>query len=53
MINLHGINCPEWVSIGGDQRRFDDSGKPVDPSTADRAERVLATFVRLSSKVSA
>lgn len=49
--NLHGINCPEWISIGGDQRRFDETGHPVDNSLRTRIDRVLSTFIQLAEKL--
>lgn len=49
--NVHGINCPEWISIGGDQRRFEDNGEPANAPLKARVERVLATFVNLSRKL--
>lgn len=51
--NLHGISCPEWISIGGDQRRFDEHGEPLNASLKARVERVLNTFVSLSQKLNA
>lgn len=45
--NLHGVNCPEWISIGGDQRRFDADGQPVDERTRLRVQRVLQSFIKL------
>jgi azobenzene reductase len=50
--NVHGINCPEWISLGGDQRRFDENGEPV-PAVKARVERVLDTFLELSGKLRA
>jgi azobenzene reductase len=49
--NLHGISCPEWISIGGDQRRFDEQGEPVHAPVRARVERVLNTFVSLAGKL--
>jgi azobenzene reductase len=49
--NVHGVNCPEWISIGGDQRRFDDQGEPVHPPLRARVDRVLNTFVKLAEKL--
>ncbi|RED64166.1 NADPH-dependent FMN reductase [Cohnella lupini] len=46
--NVHGVNCPEWISIGGDQRRFDETGEPFQPSVKARVDRVLNTFVKLA-----
>jgi len=46
--NLHGINCPDWLSIGGQERRFDEDGRPAGDKTRARAERALDTFVALT-----
>ena len=45
--NLHGVNSPDWLSVGGDQRRFDDEGKPADERMRLRVEHVLGNFVKL------
>ncbi|MFD1957437.1 NADPH-dependent FMN reductase [Paenibacillus thailandensis] len=48
--NLHGINCPEWISIGGAQRaRYEN---PSDAALDARAEQGLEAFVELASKLS-
>lgn len=47
--NVHGISCPEWISIGGDQRQFDAGGEPLHASVRSRVERVLGTFTRLAA----
>ncbi|KIL36931.1 NADPH-dependent FMN reductase [Cohnella kolymensis] len=49
--NVHGVNCPEWISIGGDQRRFDENGEPAHAAVRARVERVLNAFVSLASKL--
>jgi hypothetical protein len=49
--NMHGINCPEWISIGGYQRRFDEMGEPLHAPVRSRVERVLNTFVSLAEKL--
>ena len=46
---LHGINCPEWVSIGGDNRTFDADGEPVSPMVKERAVRAVDYFLRMAS----
>lgn len=51
--NVHGVNCPDWISIGGDQRRFDDRGEPAHPAVRARVERVLNTFITLAAKLRA
>jgi azobenzene reductase len=49
--NVHGVNCPEWISVGGEQRRFDDKGEPVHSPLRARVDRVLNTFVKLAEKL--
>jgi azobenzene reductase len=49
--NVHGISCPEWISLGGDQRQFDAGGEPLHVSVRSRVERVLGTFTRLAALV--
>jgi len=45
--NLHGVNCPDWISIGGDQRRFGSDGEPENERMRLRVGHVLGNFVRL------
>ncbi|CAG7624768.1 NADPH-dependent FMN reductase [Paenibacillus allorhizosphaerae] len=50
--NLHGINCPEWISIGGSQRRFFEAGQDsyeVGQEIDDRIHRVLRSFLELTA----
>jgi azobenzene reductase len=49
--NVHGINCPEWISIGGEQRKFDAEGDPVHESVRIRVERALDVFTKLAGKL--
>jgi azobenzene reductase len=51
--NLHGINCPEWISIGGDQRQFDEHGEPVHEAVRKRVDKVTSYFAGLVGKFSA
>lgn len=46
--NLHGVNCPEWISIGGESRRFGPDGAPADEKTRERVERAVDRFVTLT-----
>ena len=46
--NLHGVNCPDWISVGGDQRRFDEEGVPESDRMRLRVEHVLGQFIRLA-----
>jgi azobenzene reductase len=51
--NVHGINCPEWISIGAEQRSFTADGEPADAKTKARVEKTVAYFVKLLSTVRA
>jgi azobenzene reductase len=46
--NLHGINCPEWISIGGEQRAFGADGEPSDPKVRTRLDKSTEYFLRLA-----
>lgn len=49
--NLHGINCPEWMSIGGAQRKWFESAQDiyeVGQEVDDRIHRVLGAFLELA-----
>ncbi|MGF7031386.1 NAD(P)H-dependent FMN reductase [Paenibacillus mucilaginosus] len=43
--NVHGINCPEWISVGGSQRDFAADGEPADGKTRERVLRTVQYFV--------
>ena len=53
--NLHGINSPEWISIGGAQRNqlvdgyagYEGSGQDIN----DRIHRVALSFLELAERV--
>ncbi|ANE48299.1 hypothetical protein SY83_20665 [Paenibacillus swuensis] len=49
--NLHGINCPEWISVGGDARTFDSEGIPADDKVKTRILRTLHYFIDLSANL--
>lgn len=42
---LHGINCPEWISIGGASRAFLPDGEPEQAQVKERVKRVARYFV--------
>lgn len=50
--NVHGINCPEWISIGGSQREFNENGEPTDEGTELRIRKAVESFIDLASKLS-
>lgn len=45
--NVHGINCPEWISIGGDARQFTEGGRPVHDHIVERLHKTLDYFLKL------
>lgn len=49
--NLHGINSPEWISIGGQQRNFADNGEPESEEVRARVKRTVDFFLSLAAKV--
>ncbi len=49
--NLHGINCPEWISIGGESRRFDENGDPADPLMKERVAKATDCFLEMAGKL--
>lgn len=51
--NLHGVNCPEWISIGFGSNRFDPNGRPLDDGMRDRVENAVSTFVNLTQLLAA
>jgi len=51
--NLHGVNSPEWISIGGGASAFGPDGVPTDESTRTRVETALDSFLELTGKLAA
>ncbi|MDF2960785.1 MAG: putative flavoprotein [Paenibacillus sp.] len=52
--NLHGINCPEWISIGGSQRKPFETEPDVyaiAQEIDDRIHRVLSSFLELTQLI--
>ncbi|SDN25821.1 NAD(P)H-dependent FMN reductase [Paenibacillus sp. yr247] len=52
--NLHGINCPEWLSIGGDQRKSFQIGvahSEIHPDVNKRVRRVVGSFLELAERL--
>jgi len=47
--NVHGINCPEWISIGGDNRKFADNGEPESENIRARVHRTVDYFLKLAA----
>jgi azobenzene reductase len=49
--NVHGINCPEWISIGSGQHGFTDDGAPELLKVKERTHRTLHFFLGLVEKL--
>jgi NAD(P)H-dependent FMN reductase len=49
---VHGINCPEWISIGYGTNTFDEDGAPTDEGTKIRVQTVLNSFIELTKSLS-
>lgn len=47
--NLHGINSPEWISIGGAQRQFLPDGTPESLDVQKRVKRTVDYFLQLAA----
>lgn len=47
---VHGLNCPEWISIGKDQKSFNSDGEPEHEAVKQRIERVIEYFLNLAKK---
>ena len=45
--NVHGVNCPDWISIGGEQRSFSPEGEPIDVKTKERVHRTLNYYLNM------
>lgn len=49
--NLHGINCPEWISIGMGYHEFGENGEPVEAETRQRVEESLEVLLNITRSV--
>lgn len=49
--NVHGINCPEWISIGAENRVFDENGVPANAKIQERAVKTLRYFVQMAAQL--
>jgi len=49
--NLHGINSPEWLSLGGNARQFAPDGSPVDAGVKQRVARSLDALIDLTHRL--
>lgn len=48
---VHGINCPEWISLGKDLRSFSDGGEPLHPDALKRIGHVTQYFYDFVNKI--
>lgn len=48
---LHGINNPEWISIGQSSNSFTSDGKPSDENMQKRVQDAVHQFVELTQKI--
>ncbi|MCR2804376.1 NADPH-dependent FMN reductase [Paenibacillus soyae] len=51
--NLHGINCPEWISIGYGMNTIGPDGTPLDEGMKERVRNTVNSFVGLTLKLTA
>ncbi|WP_036717988.1 NADPH-dependent FMN reductase [Paenibacillus harenae] len=51
--NLHGVNCPEWISIGYGSNAFDPDGAPLDEGMRSRIQNAVEQFVELTGMLAA
>jgi azobenzene reductase len=49
--NVHGINCPEWISIGSGQHGFTEDGAPEQVKVKERVHTTLQYFLRVAEKL--
>lgn len=49
--NLHGINCPERISIGGSERAFRTDGTIVETKIQSRVNKTTDYFLRLAKQL--
>lgn len=51
--NLHGINCPEWISIGNASQAISPDGTLLDEGMKERIQSATNSFVELTRKLAA
>lgn len=49
--NLHGINCPEWISIGYGSNSLGPDGVPLDEDMIKRVQEAVNSFTDLTKKL--
>lgn len=48
---VHGVNCPEWISVGGGNR-FGAGDEPENPKTRERVQRACDAFLLMVDAIS-
>lgn len=51
--NMHGINCPEWISVGGANREFNPDGSPKSMDVQTRIHKTVPYFLKLAATLRA
>jgi len=51
--NLHGMNCPEWISIGHGTNTFGSDGVPLDAGMRERVLSSVDRFLKLTEQLTA
>lgn len=51
--NLHGVNCPEWISLGAGSNSFSPEGAPLDEGMKARVEAAVGKFMDLARMLAA
>lgn len=49
--NLHGILCPEWISVGEGKPVFDPKGVPQNKEIIQRIDQAVEQFIALVKKL--
>ncbi|WP_248930375.1 NADPH-dependent FMN reductase [Paenibacillus hamazuiensis] len=49
--NLHGVNSPEWISIGAGYNSFGPDGAPADEGMKQRVASAVRKFIELTGKL--
>lgn len=49
--NVHAINSPEWVSLGGPDRAFSDAGEPENPKMRERIQKACNYLLKLAESL--
>ncbi|WP_128896821.1 NADPH-dependent FMN reductase [Longirhabdus pacifica] len=47
--SLHGVNCTEWISMGGNQREFNAQNEPQNGAFKQRVGHAISHFEKLAN----